>query len=293
MVTPQAMHTSSKAASPWRPGLAAALLSAAAVAAPAAERAMLTLLEGEATVVDGVSRSAAAIGQTLAPAAMLETRASDAFVRVELPDRTAIDLGPGTKAMISPPGFPARAGHAPVLYLLQGWAKVTAPDRQPVGGVVAPMLELMPVNGVAVLQVDRSQRHVFAETGALELLERPGGKRVAVPNGQYYAGSDGVAPRPTAGFLATVPRAFRDQLPLRAAALKDKAVAAVALPTPTYAALADWLTAEPAVRRAFPHRFGALARDGAFRQQLQAHLSSHPEWGTVLNPPPPKPEVTR
>lgn len=293
MVTPQATKFWSRAAAAWRAGLAGAWLAGAALATPAAERATLTLLDGEATVVDGASRSAATIGQTLSPAAMLETRATDSFLRVELPDRTAIDLGPGTKAMINPPGFPARAGHAPVLYLLRGWAKVTAPERKAVGGVVAPMLELLPLDGVAVLQVNRSERHVFAETGALELQERPGGKRVPVPAGQYYKGEDGVAPRPSADFLATVPRAFRDQLPLRAAALKDKAVAPTALPAPTYAELAEWLTAEPAVRRVFPQRFGALARDGAFRQQLQSHLSSHPEWGPILNPPPPKTEVTR
>jgi len=58
-----------------------------------------------------------------------------------------------------------------------------------------------------------------------------------------------------------------------------------ALPKPTYAELEPWLTAEPALRRRFPKRFGARAAEPEFRKALIAHLSSHREWQPVLFPP--------
>lgn len=293
IVVPAAPRRAVAALRLHRAGASVAALWLAMAPAHAAERALLTLLDGEATVVDGSARSAAALGQALAPAALVETGSGSAFVRIELPDQTAIDLGPATKAMVGPPGLPARGGQAPVLYLLQGWAKVTAPEKKAAGGVVTPALELMPFQGVAVLQIERAQRHVFAESGTLDLAERPGGKRLNAAPGSFYTAGEGVQPRAAPAWLATVPRPFRDRLPLRAAALKDRGVTPPPLPAPGYAALADWLSAEPAIRRPFPQRFAALARDPAFRQQLQAHLPSHPEWGTVLNPPSPKGEVPR
>jgi hypothetical protein len=99
-----------------------------------------------------------------------------------------------------------------------------------------------------------------------------------------------VTPRPSADFIAALPRMFRDRIPSQAARFKDAAVEAPGLPAPTYAGLRDWLVAEPLIRRDFPRRFATLARQGAFRSGLEAGLAQHPEWTPVLYPPPPPPK---
>ena len=80
---------------------------------------------------------------------------------------------------------------------------------------------------------------------------------------------------------------FRETIPSQAARFQDAGVEATALPAPEYAALRDWLVAEPLVRRDFPRRFAVLARQKAFRSGLEANLAQHVEWTPVLYPPPP------
>jgi hypothetical protein len=130
----------------------------------------------------------------------------------------------------------------------------------------------MQATGTTVSRATGERLELFVETGALQLLER----RIKPPStlnlkaGEFYAreGNDKgqVSPRPQAGFLPAVPRAFRDTIPTRAAALKGTRAEPKAAPTPGYAALKPWLTAEPVIRREFPRRFAALAKDAAFRE---------------------------
>jgi hypothetical protein len=271
------------------PRLPAWLLSAwlALLALPALGQPLLTLLDGEARVIENARHLTGVAGLRLAPGTIVDTGAASALVRIEWPDGVVADLGAATRVMVQPPGFTARAGQAPRLYLLRGWLKLASGGRDATAGVVTPTLELLPFSGAAVVDADRRERRVFAESGALELLERPGGQRVALPAGAMYADAEGVRARPAADWLARVPRAFRDAIPRRAATFAQRDVSASVLPPPTYAAVAEWFTAEPAVRRSFPRRFVSWASDPAFRRELQSHLSAHREWNPVLNPPPP------
>jgi len=249
---------------------------------PCAAQPLLTLLEGDAEVIDGARRLAAKPGLRLAPASIVETSAATNLLRLEWPDQGVVDLGPATRVMIAPPGFAARGAKPPMLYLLQGWLKIGGPA----GGVVAPGLELLPVSGAAVVFVGNREQFVFAESGAAEVNERrPGAKPLAVASGGLYAGNGTVLPFAAPTWLQRVPRSFRDSIPRRAAVFKDRPVDASVLGLPTYVMLADWLSAERAVRGDFPRRFGTLAQDAAFRRELQAHLQAHPEWTPVLHPP--------
>lgn len=257
------------------------------LALPAFGQPLLTLLDGEATVIEDARRLAAVPGLRLAPGAIVDTGAGSALVRVEWPDGVVADLGAATRVMVLPPGFAPRAGQPPRLYLLQGWLKLASGGPDATGGVVTPTLELLPFSGAAVVVAERRARYVFAETGALEIVERPGNRRVALNAGALYAGDDGVLPRPAADWLARVPRPFRDAIPRRAAAFAGREVSGTPLPPPPYAAVADWFAAEPAVRRPFPRRFLSWASDPAFRRELRSRLSAHREWDPVLNPPPP------
>lgn len=278
----------SGAATAWAGALACGL--AVLMAGPCrAEGWMLTLLDGEAVIIDGARRLAAAPGLRAGAGTLVETGTNTALVRFEGPGQATIDLGPDTRALLAPTAGASRGGRPPALYLQQGSVKLASRDGAMVPGLIAPGLELQPFSGSAVVQVGPGTLAVFAETGRLEVGERrAGGPTRGLNAGEFYsregsrAGS--VAARPTADWLKQVPRAFRDPLPLRAAAYRDKPFEPTALPGPNYEQLARWLTAEPYVRRDFVPRFTPLTRDAAFRRGLQSHLSAHPEWAVVLNP---------
>ena len=89
--------------------------------------------------------------------------------------------------------------------------------------------------------------------------------------------------------LQGLPRSFRDTLPPLAAQFKGRQVDAKPAPTPVYAVLRAWLTAEPVIRREFPRRFATLLQEPAFREGLVKNLSTHPEWEPVLFPKPASP----
>jgi hypothetical protein len=260
---------------------------------------MLTIVDGDATVLDGTRRLAAAEGLRVGPGAIVETGAGTGLLRIEWPDGHMLDLGPETRVMVSPPGAAARDKTGTAVYLLSGWTKLSSGAASNIGGLLAPGLELAPFTGVAVALVTATETMVFAEAGALQLLER-GSKtpaRFSLKGGESYfrmgSGVAAVSPRAPSEVMQRIPRAFRDTLPLRWNRFKDQDGPGAALPAPSYAELAPWLTAEPALRRDFPRRFAARAREPAFRDALIAHLAAHPEWEPVLfPPPPPKPDTS-
>jgi hypothetical protein len=240
-----------------------------------AQDVLITWLEGDAVVTDGARRLAAVAGLRVAPGALIDTSASTTLLRLEWSDQVVIDLGPSTRLMVSPTAFRTRAGRPPAVYLLKGWAKLTG------GALLMPQLELLPVAGAAVVFVGAGEPQVFAESGTLDVVDRLGGTQQGIAPGMLHSGGAAAA-RPPAAWLQGVPRAFRDPIPRRIAQFQGRNVDASSLPAPTYGDLADWLQAEPELRRDFPARFAALARDPAFRQAVRLRLSAHPEWAAVL-----------
>ena len=273
----------------------AALLGALAVghavaAPPPAYR--FTLLEGDAMVIDGARAIAAAPGLVLKPWAIVETKADSRIVRIEFADGSMVDLGPQTRIMLAPRGFAPREKMLPALYLLSGWVKQSSAAGAPAAGLVTPAIDLLPFSGVVVVQASAPLHRVFVESGRAKLVERRrDGERLSFGSGEMYAAeaaaAGGVAPRPSADFIDKMPRMFRETIPSQAKRYEDATVEAATLPAPEYAALRDWLVAEPLIRRDFPRRFAVLARQKAFRSGLEANLAQHVEWTPVLYPPPP------
>jgi len=251
--------------------------------------ALVTIVDGEATAIDGSRALVVAEGLKLGNDTIVRTTAATTLVRLEWPDGTVADLGPDTQAMVNPGGL-ARGGSAPALYLLRGWAKLASLGSAGHPGLVAPRVDVQAFKGALVVMAGADETWVFAEAGGAPLLERDlrPASSLALKNGEVYvrmaAAKGRVAPRPTPAQMQRVPRGFRDALPLRTAAFKDKAVTAKPAAAPTYADLRDWLAGETALRRPFPRRFAALARDGAFRAGLVEHLARHPEWEPLLFP---------
>lgn len=269
---------------------AAALLLALAGAAPAGAAGLVTIVDGEATVIDGARTLAAAEGLKVADETLVRTGARTTLLRVEWADGTVADFGPDTQAMLSPGGLGSRGGKPPAVYLLRGWLKLSSLGSAAAPGLVAPRLDVQPFKGALLVLAAGDETWVFAENGTATLAERdlkPAGN-LALKNGEVYsrtgAAKGATAPRPTPAQMQRVPRGFRDSLPLRTAGLKDKPATPKPAPAPTYAEFKEWLLAEPAVRKTFTRRFLERTKDPAFRQALAASITSHPEWEPVLFP---------
>jgi len=246
--------------------------------------AVLTIVDGDARVVDGARAFAAAVGMRLPAGTLVDTGADAALLRLEWDDGRVLDLGPATRVMLAPAGFAGAQRKAPMFYLLAGWAKQSLGSAR--DGQVMPALDLPAVTGVVVSFAGAYRSLVFVESGEAEVAGRPGREVLALRQGESVVAVGGERPassqRAPPGLLAQMPRSFRDTLPRRLPQLGSRGTEGRTLPMPSYAEMAAWLEAEPAVRREFPHRFSAWALEPAFRDALHAHLAAHPEWEPVL-----------
>jgi len=248
----------------------------------------LTILEGDALIIRGAGRLRAAEGVRLQAGDIVET-ADATFVQAELADQTQLGIGPKSRVMV---GGPVRLKADRTLYALGGWFKLTNGRKD--GNVRAfefrsPLLEIGVLPGVVVIQLKGPEAILFAERGDLKLVERPAGTPLGVRQGQNYRRAAGTARGAVANgtpqsFLAELPRAFRDSLPLRADKYRDREVAPKPAPDFVYADVEPWLKSESPFRRQFVERWRGKARDKDFRQALIANLSSHPEWDPILFP---------
>jgi FecR protein len=271
------------------------------LAATAQDLGTVTIVEGQAQIFRGLGRLHAAEGVRLAAGDIVET-APATFAQIELADRSVIQVGPATRLM-----FQAATQRPKVeqgLYLLDGWLKRITGKRdnttRPGLDLRAPSFELPDSAAVAVLHSTPSELRVFVESGELRLAERHERQKGASPpinlrTGNFYlrklpaAGS--VASGMPPGFVEALPRAFRDNLPLRIERFRERAVTPRDAPPFAYADVEHWLKAEPAVRRALMQRWRSKIAEPPFRAALVANLSSHPEWDPILFPEKYKPKI--
>ncbi len=257
---------------------------------PARAAAQVTIVDGEATLVDGGTSVLAAEGLKVADETIVRTTARTTLLRVEWPDGTAADFGPDTQAMLNPAGLGPRGARTPSVYLLRGWLKLSAMGSGPAAGLQAPRIAVQAFTGALVVMVAGDETWVFAESGAAPLVERDlkPASSIGLKSGEVYlrAGSakGTVAPRPTSAQMQRVPSGFRDTLPLRSAAVKDRNVTAKPSAVPAYAELREWLLVEQPLRKNFTRRFAARTKEPAFRAGLVENLAKHPEWERVLFP---------
>ena len=270
--------------------LAIAVLSIYLPAAAAAESAgVVTILEGNATVIRGLSKYALAEGVRILGDDLVETDKS-AFVRVEFTDGAMVDLGPATRAQLNRPSM--HRFDRPALYLLSGWLKLSTGSLTAgaKASFAANPFDATSAAGQCVARVAEGANAVFAEEGAIQLMNRRAGGKAAttLKSGDFLAlrgaETSKVESRPNHEFVAALPRQFQDPLPSRIARFKDRAAPAKPLGAFTYSEVEGWLDAEPVIRRRFVTEWAAKASDVAFRERLDAGLARHPEWERVLYP---------
>ena len=274
----------------YRPAIFAAMIAALLGAPATAEPVgVVTILEGDAITIRGLSEFALAEGVRVSSNDLVETGKST-FLRVEFSDGVIVDLGPATRVQLNRPTL--RRSDRPMLYLLSGWLKISA-SKLGTGAkaaVASPQFDAVSLDGESVEQAQSGASAVFAENGPVRMLDRRRGNPVPIQlkSGDFMAlrndGPPKVSGRPEPEFLAALPRQFQDPLPSRIARFKGRDVPAKLAGAFTYAQVEAWLDAEPMIRRRFVHEWAAKADDGAFRQRLGARLARHPEWEPVLYP---------
>lgn len=278
--------------------IAIALFASAHAVGATRPTAIVTILQGRATVIRALSQFDAAEGMRLLADDLVKTD-KDTFLRIEYEDQSSIEVGPQTQLQLNHPA--ARKKNRPALYVLEGWVKLGA-DKADGGGKPAFAsvdMDVVDLTGVMVMRGDNASRELFAEQGTARWVDRDphSAEPVTLKQGDFLVAAQDrpprTQPRPSADFTAAVPRPFRDTLPFRYDLFKDRSVAPKGQVPFTYADVEPWLNAEPSIRRQFVVMWRRKADNSTFRASLDHDLQKHPEWDPVLHPekyePPPEP----
>ena len=279
--------------------IAIALLVSTHAMGAARPAAIVTILQGRATVIRALSQFDAAEGMRLLADDLVKTD-KDTFLRIEYDDQSSIEVGPETQLQVNHPAARKKTNR-PALYVLEGWLKLGAGKSESGGrpAFASVGMDVVDLTGVMVMRGANASRELFAEQGTARWVDRDphGAEPVTLKQGDFLVAAQDrtpqMQPRPSADFTAALPRPFRDTLPFRYDLFKDRSVAPKN-PVPfNYADVEAWLNAEPSIRRQFVVMWRRKADNAAFRASLDHDLQKHPEWDPVLHPekyePPPQP----
>jgi len=274
---------------------AAACLLAAAAAAGAEAPAVVTLVEGPAALLRSTGRFALAEGVRVHVGDIIEVP-EKGTVQIGFAGGTRVSLGPQSRFHVAAlAGAAGRGGKEAAVsdfYLLQGWSKLAiAPKSAPLR-MTTPLFGFGSADADIVVHVQGAEGSLFVEKGALRLAEgfvkATPSSPVAVGAGQFYvrrADQRGVVqPRPAPAFVAGMPVYYRDNLPERLTALKDREVSPRRLGDLAYEEVEPWLKGPPELRRPLIQRMRARAHDPEFRKAVIANMRFHPEWDPIIFP---------
>jgi len=261
-----------------------ALASAATAAAPA----LVSILQGDATLVRQTTRYALAEGVALADGDIVET-AADAFMQIEFDDGTIVGISEKGRLLLKPQiTAPKTTSATPQLYLLEGWIKLTTVPKSPAEfDFLTPAFELVTPGATVVARVRTKGYELFVESGSARLVARGS---INGLKGNDFVTQAANADKPTIGanlggeFLQLLPRQFRDRLPARAALFTGRIVAPKPVGPIEYADVRAWLHAEPGIRLALSKQWRPRVADRAFRAEVATNLAAHTEWERVLYP---------
>jgi hypothetical protein len=253
-------------------------------ATPPGRVAVVTILDGKASVIRSLAQFDAAEGVRLQPGDLIRTQ-PNSLMRIEYPDECSLELGPDTQLQLFHPADKKRANR-PALYLVQGWLKLgckTGTDT----ALTLKDLDVVGISRVLVIHASGESRAIFAEQGSARVVKHASGS-VTLNPGDFLAvepeENTEVQQRPTAQFMEALPRAYRDTLPSRYSVYVTRVVEPQNPRAFGYSDVETWLNAEPAVRRQFVGLWLHKVNDPAFRTPLDRDLAKHPEWDRILHP---------
>ena len=255
--------------------------------------ALVTVVEGDVTLLRQTTKLAVKPGMRLLALDMLETGPKTNIVRIEFSSGAIADLGPQTQVMLAPKLASGAKRRQATLYALSGWVKLSGtPGKDPAAHqLLAESLDVSGLSGAAVVSIQAKGSQVFAESGTVNVSERRAGQAaplLALKSGTLYArtGTEkaSVSAHPPSAFMQSVPKAFLDPIPARSELFKARAEPpAKVLGDLSYTEATPWLGAELPLRTLLVSHWKAkLSPD--LRAGLASHIKSHPEWDRVLFP---------
>lgn len=263
---------------------------------------MATIVDGQALLIRGPQVFELQEGMLIDANDILETSVH-AQLQLEFGDGSTLGVGPRTGLYIA--ALPTGRSKPGDLYLRSGWLKPGGPATAGLFRTVSPNIAITPKAGVFVLHSQglhsSAERgvgasspsdtlaDVFIESGEAAL--QPSGKSTAkatlLKSGEFaeikIAGLT-VSVRPSAAFLAELPRQFVDTLPSRVARFANQPVPSKVLRLTGFDEADRWMKAYPAGRRLMLKRLTPRLQDRDFRADVERQLSSYPEWDRILHP---------
>jgi hypothetical protein len=258
---------------------------------PEAPAGLLTFLEGSLHVIRNTELLGGVEGMSLRPGDILET-ADKGFVQIEFADGGIVALGPQTRLYLLRVLKDNSLKTTPTteLVLLEGWLKGQTSGAS--YNYQSPAVAASVSAGTVILHREQDTCAVFLEAGAATVsgVSPDGALRQpqAAKAGQFFScradRSLNSASRPAAAFVDSLPRAFRDTLPARAAHFGGKSIEPKVQRAASYGDVERWLTMPSRWRRGLSLRFKPRLKDPEFRREIAAHLSQFPEWRPLLYP---------
>jgi len=259
----------------------------AAAACYGADAGVVTVLDGDAKVLRGVTWYKLAEGARVQDGDVFEA-ADRVQVQIELARGDTVNMvGPGSMYLVSAP----RDGKQPLeLYLQQGWVKLAA-KASASARLRTPLAALDGSGVVAVVRNASNSFEVFVETGTARVSEagRSGPEATRQAHGGDFLSRLPERPLTQAGaapqaFVIAMPRHFMDTLPARAAKYGTARVDLAVDRPISFAEAEPWLNGP--YRSRFTKRLQPRLADDAFRTAAMANVQAYPEWSSVLAPQP-------
>jgi hypothetical protein len=256
-------------------------------ATPVNRIGIVTILEGKATVIRGLSQFDAAEGVRLLPGDLVRTEPKS-LMRVEYVDECSLEAGPQTQLQLFHPADKRRASR-PALYLMEGWLKLACKTGSD-AAFATKDVDVVGISRVIVVHATGDRRAIFAEQGTAKVIRRQKSDSTSVTlnPGDFLVVQPGeaadVQPRPAAQFMESLPRAYRDTLPSRYSVYVTRVTEPQNPRGFVYSDVEPWVNGETLIRRQFVGLWIRKANDPAFRGALDRDLAMHPEWDRILHP---------
>lgn len=218
--------------------------------------AVVTLIEGKATLASGIHAFLPVPGAKIDRCAMLRTT-DKAMMQLESLDGARIEIGANTHFIAD---LPAPAGVDPqerVHFLRSGWVKLTLgkSDRPKPQRVQTPAFDMVMESGIAVINAGNGGT-LFMQEGKAVAFDRAGAatSRVGVAAGQTYTrkAADSkpvVSDRVDPAFVKAMPPSFRDTVPSLIAGVKGRDVQLKPTAGYDHADILAWQKLDPNLRQ--------------------------------------------